>query len=667
MKKLLSPQLTGGIIGNSKMLAAIKGNGELCRIFWPHIDKGQHLGRFFVGIQVNGYPDSPVSWFHTPAWQAQQEYLPETNILKTNLVQPEMGLTVKLYDFILPEADVLIRQYQIKNLIEQRCSFSLIGYCLFLIDESPLYDTLYLKFSHQALIQFRYNTYLLLAAPDYPLTGYHCGREDAREELLDVASKGSFPGASSNLRGGAGILKWDLGLLAPGEEREIALYLAFASSERQVLDLYTRTFNISASSWLDKTASFWQKWGQKNSAPVQSPGDKKRLPDEVQRSLLTLKLLCHRETGGIIAAPEFDPFYACCGGYAYCWPRDGLFAAVALDEAGFYEEAKDFYFYCLRVQEIDGSWKQRYFTDGKWAPFWGHQIDQVGAVLWGYAHHFALTREKKFLAAVWPSICLGVNYLLRSLSPANNLPQPSFDLWEDNFCQSTYAAAATYGGLKAAAALAKTKGEPAKAALWRETAVKVKKAILIRQWEAKTRCFLRGINRRISLNEYYWHREHGYQVWSTTDPLGLYPVYWVGQDRRIDAALAGLVFPFRVFRPNDFWANRIIQAIEKFLTNRQVNGIHRYEGDVYAGGNPWVITTLWLSIICALRGEKEKALSLYRWVVKNANPLGLLPEQVNKQVGGPAWVIPLGWSHAMLILAYLALGNQLRGYPLAEK
>jgi len=73
-----------------------------------------------------------------------------------------MGLAVKLYDFILPEADVLIRQYQIKNLIEQSRSFSLVGYCLFLIDESPLYDTLYLKFSHQALIQFRYNTYLLL-------------------------------------------------------------------------------------------------------------------------------------------------------------------------------------------------------------------------------------------------------------------------------------------------------------------------------------------------------------------------------------------------------------------------------------------------------------------------------------------------------------------------
>jgi oligosaccharide amylase len=666
MKKILSPQLTEGIIGNSKMLAAIKGNGELFRIFWPYIDKGQHLGRFFVGIQTDGCPDSPVSWFHTPAWQTQQEYLLGTNILKTNLVHSEMGLAVKLYDFILPEADVLIRQYQIKNLKEQRRSFSLVGYCLFLIDESPLYDTLYLKFSHQALIQFRYDTYILLAAPDYPLTGYHCGREDVGEELLDTTSKGKFPGASSNLRGGAGILKWELGFLAPGEEKGIALYLAFASRERQVLDLYTRTINIPTSSWLDKTASFWQNWGQKNSTLKHGLEDKEVVPEEIQRSLLTLKLLCNRKTGGIIAAPEFDPFYTCCGGYAYCWPRDGFFAAVALDEAGFYKEARDFYFYCLRVQETDGSWKQRYFTDGKWAPFWGHQIDQVGAVLWGYAHHFTLTKEQNFLAAVWPSVCLGVSYLFHSLSPANNLPQPSFDLWEDNYCQSTYAAAATYGGLKAATLLAKNKGELDKANLWWEAAAKVKKAILTRQWEAKTKCFLRGINRRISANEYHWHKEQGYQVWSTTDPLELYPVYWAEQDRRIDAALAGLVFPFRVLKPTDFWTNRIIQAIEKFLTNVQVGGIHRYQGDVYAGGNPWVITTLWLSIIYALRGEKEKALSLYQWAIKNANSLGLLPEQVDRRVGGPAWVIPLGWSHAMLVLAHLAIGNRLRGYPLTE-
>lgn len=659
---MLLPQCTEGIIGNSKMLAIIKSNGELFRLFWPNIDKGQHLGRFLVGIQEDACAVSPVVWLDTPAWQTQQEYLPGTNVLKTNLVNHETGLAVKLFDFILPEADVLIRKYQIKNLQTQRRNLSLVGYCLFLIDESPLYDTLYLKFSHQALIHFRYDTYLLLATPDYPLTGYHCEREDTGEKLLNMASKGEFPGVSSNLRGGAGILKWNLGFLAPDEEKEISLYLLFARSEKEVLDLYTSTKNMSASSWLKETTSFWQNWPQKKLVFK----DKNKPPEELVRCLLTLKLLCDCKTGGIIAAPEFDPFYASCGGYAYCWPRDGFFVAIALDEAGFKKEARDFYFYCLKVQEDDGSWKQRYFMDGKWAPFWGQQIDQVGAVLWGYAHHFVLTEEKDFLEAIWSSVLSGVNYLLHSLLPANNLPQPGFDLWEDNFCQSTYTAAATYGGLKGAALLAKTKGELEKAAYWRKAAENIKKAILTWQWEAKNQCFLRAINRRISANEYHWFKEQGYQVWTTTDPLGLYPVYWVAQDRRIDAALAGLIFPFGVLKPTDSWTDNIIQTIEKFLLNPEVGGFHRYQGDVYAGGNPWMVTTLWLSIVYALHGEKEKALSLYQWAINNANPLGLLPEQVNKQVGGPAWVNPLGWSHAMFVLAYLTINNQLRGYPLVE-
>ena len=33
-----------------------------------------------------------------------------------------------------------------------------------------------------------------------------------------------------------------------------------------------------------------------------------------------------------------------------------------------------------------------------------------------------------------------------------------------------------------------------------------------------------------------------------------------------------------------------------------------------------------------------------------ATPLGLLPEQVTDD-GEPAWVVPLAWSHAMLLLA----------------
>ena len=67
-------------------------------------------------------------------------------------------------------------------------------------------------------------------------------------------------------------------------------------------------------------------------------------PDIVARSLLTLRLLTHVETGGIVAAPTTslpEDF----GGernwdYRYCWLRDAALTLEALINAGFTEEAR---------------------------------------------------------------------------------------------------------------------------------------------------------------------------------------------------------------------------------------------------------------------------------------------------------------------------------------
>ncbi|MFZ5591862.1 MAG: hypothetical protein ACOY81_08680, partial [Bacillota bacterium] len=67
---------------------------------------------------------------------------------------------------------------------------------------------------------------------------------------------------------------------------------------------------------------------------------------------------------------------------------------------------------------------------------------------------------------------------------------------------------------------------------------------------------------------------------------------------------------------------------------------------------------LWLSIYHTLAGSLSRARELITWADSNASPTGLLPEQINKEKGGPAWVLPLNWSHAMYTLAVLALHGQ---------
>ncbi|HEY5106778.1 MAG TPA: glycoside hydrolase family 15 protein [Caulobacteraceae bacterium] len=97
---------------------------------------------------------------------------------------------------------------------------------------------------------------------------------------------------------------------------------------------------------LSHAESFWSGW----SATLRSP---KGWNDAVLRSLLTLKALAHRETGGIVAAgttslPEK------LGGtrnwdYRLCWLRDATFTLYALIGAGCLDEAKAWREWLLRA------------------------------------------------------------------------------------------------------------------------------------------------------------------------------------------------------------------------------------------------------------------------------------------------------------------------------
>lgn len=94
---------------------------------------------------------------------------------------------------------------------------------------------------------------------------------------------------------------------------------------------------ISAQKALTQTVQFWERWcaTSTNDGPWQAA---------VERSLITLKALTYRPTGGIIAAPTTSlPEHF--GGdrnwdYRYCWLRDAAFTLESLLSVGYHEEAQ---------------------------------------------------------------------------------------------------------------------------------------------------------------------------------------------------------------------------------------------------------------------------------------------------------------------------------------
>jgi GH15 family glucan-1,4-alpha-glucosidase len=88
---------------------------------------------------------------------------------------------------------------------------------------------------------------------------------------------------------------------------------------------------------LKQTEMFWNRWCSLNTYQG-------GWQEEVERSLITLKALTYRPTGGMVAAPTTS-LPELIGAdrnwdYRYCWLRDAAFTLESLLSSGFHEEAR---------------------------------------------------------------------------------------------------------------------------------------------------------------------------------------------------------------------------------------------------------------------------------------------------------------------------------------
>jgi GH15 family glucan-1,4-alpha-glucosidase len=97
---------------------------------------------------------------------------------------------------------------------------------------------------------------------------------------------------------------------------------------------------------LADTEAFWEEWSGRCSY-------KGEWGNAVLRSLVTLKALTYRPTGGIVAAPTTSLPEQFGGSrnwdYRYCWLRDATLTLLSLMDAGYYEEAEAWRDWLLRA------------------------------------------------------------------------------------------------------------------------------------------------------------------------------------------------------------------------------------------------------------------------------------------------------------------------------
>jgi len=547
------------VLGNGSLLATFSERGRIERLFWPHLDRGPHLGELRLGLEL----DREHRWLDD-ADRSEQSYLQDANILLTRLGDLE------LVDLVHELEPVLLRR--VSGVAEGR----LVVHCRPELDGTE--RSLAASVDGNRVVFYRHNVALAIGAHDAQAFATGLGKTEG--------------GVAAPFRGDA------------------VIACAFGASSREAVARLDAALQQDFNSLLASRRK--HDSGRLASAAqptVESPG----LGSLYKRTLLVLDLLTDRRTGAVLAAPELDPDFEHSGGYGFVWGRDLAFIVLAFLAAARDDLAEGALRWLPRAQEPEGLWLQRHWTDGSLAPSWcKHQLDETGAILFSYEAAWQALRNRALDAELWPSARRAAEFLLGTIED-DGIPCETADLWEERDGRHAFTAAAIYGGLRAAASLAR-RHEPGLADTYWAAAEVIQEAI----------------------ERELWSDFHGRYLRSIGDPTP-------------DVSLLGLAWPFAAVDPAGERMRATVAGLESELREAS-GGVMRYAGDTYAGGNKWVLAALWLGLWHRQVGDAAGLERSLEYALFAQTDLGLLPEQVTDD-GEPAWVVPLAWSHAMLLLA----------------
>jgi GH15 family glucan-1,4-alpha-glucosidase len=399
---------------------------------------------------------------------------------------------------------------------------------------------------------------------------------------------------------------------------------------------------------LRETQNFWKEWNQRN---------KYRGPyaDAVERSLMTLKAMTYRPSGGIVAAVTTSlPEKA--GGsrnwdYRYCWLRDTAFTLLVLMQAGYMDEAVEWRKWLLRsiagapdqVQTIYGIHGERQIVE--WEADWLPGYEDSKPVRIGNA------AVSQFQLDVFGEVAAALN----------RLPQPE----EDIRVSSTAVQAAMIDHL---------------CKVWKEPDHGI--------WEVRgePQHFTHSkVMAWLALDRAIKHYEHfdgkgDVKRWKKNRDMIHKEVCEKGFNKRLNSFVQAygskeldascLRIPLTGFLPAD--DPRIVGTVEAIEKGLMKNGlVLRYDSKTTDDGLPagegvflacsfWMVTDLWLI------GREADAKAMFERLLLLRNDVGLLSEEydpVGKRMLGN---FPQALSHIALIHSAFAISGLWRPEPLVE-
>mgnify|MGYP003393308981 CR=1 FL=1 len=639
------------VLSNGELCVALDQYGLVRDLYYPHVGYEDHVRGHYIH-RIGVWVDGQMSWLgEDTAWRITVDC--EEKALASAITARHTGLNVELAfkDIVYNEKPVFVRRVTITNTGDQKREIKLYFHQQFEIYKAHGGDTAYYDPSSHSLVHYKGRRVFLIAAT---LDG-----EPFQDYATGLAGFGDKEGTHRDAEDGIlsknpiehGQVDSILGLYADyaaGQSRTAFYWLAAAHSIDDVLELNQYIGKKRPEHLLRTASSFWNAWI--DAYEWNFYGMMQEQVALFYKSLLYVRAHVDVE-GGIIASVDSDMLQHGLDTYAYVWPRDAAYAALALDRAGDTNVAKRFFEFCHATIAHNGYFMHKYLPDkslgSSWHP-WLHngqlqipiQEDETALVIIALREHYTHSHDLEFLEAMYnPLVEKAADFMVHYRDRETKLPDASYDLWEEKRGTSTYTAATVYGALQAAADLSKILGKGKHETRYRTAALEIQEAIMKYLFDEKTGTFVKLLNR---------DREGGGFVY----------------DKTIDISSVYGVFAFGVLPADDPRLRRAFESSVRTLSRGiSIGGIARYEGDDYfrvdadAAGDPWITTTLWYAEYLIANAHTDadfdRVREIFNWVVRYAQPSGILSEQWPPKTGAQVSAAPLAWSHASYVSAVL--------------
>ncbi len=412
-----------------------------------------------------------------------------------------------------------------------------------------------------------------------------------------------------------------------GEGEHLAFTLSYGTSYKN------GPRDIEAEQALEDTDDFWRQW----SGRLKYEGSYR---DVVERSLITLKAMTFRPTGGVVAAVTTSLPEALGGvrnwDYRYCWLRDTTFTLLALTNGGYFEEAAAWQDWLIRalagspdqVQIMYGLKGERQLVEWeiRWLPGYENsmpvrignaasmqvQLDIYGEVLDSFFHaQHSMGRHSE----------LDFRVLVQLMEHLETIwQQPDEGIWETRGGpqQFTYSKMMAWVAFDRAVLLAEQLKYKAPVERWKTMRDTIHREICAKAFSETKNSFVQA-----------------YGSDQLDAALLLMPVvgFLPGSDPRVKSTVEAIE---RELMPDGF--------VLRYDTSRMQDGLPPGEG-VFLACSFWMVSSL------KAIGRPQDAKALFERLLTLRNDLGLLSEEYDVERKRLVGNFPQAFSHIALVNA----------------